>query len=50
MNRTWFGRAGDGCRAAKELREKRKKKRKEGYLCTPGITVLLSTREAPKEN
>ena len=51
MNRTWLreGEREDGRRAAKELREK-KKTRKEGHLCTHGITVLLSTREAPKEN
>lgn len=52
MNRTWLGEGEreDGSRAAKELRGKKKKTRKEGHLCTPGITVLLSTREAPKEN
>lgn len=53
MNRTWLGEGEreDGSRAAKELRgEKKKQTRKEGHLCTPGITVLLSTREAPKEN
>lgn len=49
MNRTWLGEAEreDGNRAAKELRGK--KTRKEGHLCTPSITVLLSTREPLKK-
>ena len=44
MNRTWLGEAEreDGNRAAKELRGK--KTRKEGHLCTSGITILLVNR------
>ena len=47
MNRTWLGEGEreDGSRAAKELRgEKKKQTRKEGHLCTSGITILLVNR------